>query len=124
MVSDVNSFAQKWSKSFAAKKFFTGFYSLLCSLNLNIFWPPLPKVQCQHFFLFSESLGKTNGKKWSQISILLLIKGVKLPRKKKVRFSTNFVLLAGVFGFSSTICIGQEMLCLSYVGFFCLRLSP
>ena len=33
-----------------------------------------------------ESLGKNNGKKWSQILKLLLIKGVKLPRKKKLFF--------------------------------------
>ena len=41
-------------------------------------------------------MGKNNGKKWIQIWILLLIKGVKLPRKKKW-FLTNFALLAGFF---------------------------
>ena len=37
-------------------------------------------------FSDSESLGKSNGKKWSQIGNLLLIKDEKLPRKKKVFF--------------------------------------
>ena len=48
-------------------------------------------------FRFSESLEKSNGKKWSQISKLLLIKGEKSPRKKKVSFLVNFALLAGFF---------------------------
>ena len=56
-------------------------------------------------FRFSESLVKGNGKKWSQILKLLLIKGVKLPRKM-------------FFGIGATIRIGQEMLCLPYAGFF------
>ena len=34
-------------------------------------------------FRFSESLGKSNGKKWSQIWKLLLIKGVESPQQKK-----------------------------------------
>ena len=47
-------------------------------------------------FRFCKSLGKINGKKGSQVWILLLIKGVKLPCKK-VWFLTNFALLAGLF---------------------------
>ena len=49
-------------------------------------------------FRFSESLGKNNGMKWSKIWKLLLIKGVKSPRKKKMFFSSaNFALLSGIF---------------------------
>ena len=44
----------------------------------------------------SESLGKSNGKKWSQIYKLLLIKSVKFPRKKKY-FLDKFCLTEQVF---------------------------
>ena len=42
-----------------------------------------------------ESLGKSNGNKWSQIWKLLLIKGVKLLRKKNC-FQTNFALMSRI----------------------------
>ena len=48
----------------------------------------------------------------------MLIKGVKLPRKKKLVFAAIFALLAGFFGIGATIRIGREMLCLPYAGFF------
>ena len=43
----------------------------------------------------SKSLGKSNGKKWSHIQKLLLIKGVKLPHKK-VCFGANLALLCKI----------------------------
>ena len=55
----------------------------VCSLlrnSLTVFLPPLPKSRMSQFFRDWESLGKSNGKKWSHIWKLLLIKGVKLPR--------------------------------------------
>ena len=58
---------------------------VICSLRFKVFLPPLPEVQCQ-FFFFLESLEKSFGKKWSQIVKLLLMKGLKLPCKKKVSF--------------------------------------
>ena len=48
-------------------------------------------------FRDSESFWKSNEKKWSQIWKLLLIKGVKLLRKKKVFFWANFALLSRIF---------------------------
>ena len=70
-------------------------------------------------FRFSESLRKNNGKKWSKIWKLLLIKGVKSPRKTKICFFANFVWLAGFFfGIGATNCSGREMLCLPYAEFF------
>ena len=42
----------------------------VCSLlryRLTVFLPPLPEVGCPIFFRDSECLGKSNGKKWSQI---------------------------------------------------------
>ena len=53
VVSDLNIFAQKWSKIAAAKKVFTDF-SPLFPLHLNVFLPPLHEVQCKviTFYVF------------------------------------------------------------------------
>ena len=58
----------------------------VCSLlryRLTVFLAPLPKVGCQIFFRDSESLGKSNWKKWSIIWTFLFGSGLKSPRKKK-----------------------------------------
>jgi hypothetical protein len=49
--------------------FFFFFFSLFSLLrySLTVFFPPLPKVGRQFFFRDLESLGKSNGKKWSNI---------------------------------------------------------
>ena len=63
-----------------------------------ISWNPMSKL-----FWNSESLGKTNEKKWSQIFILLLMKSVKSPRKKKLIFN-KFSLTSRIFlGIVATI---------------------
>ena len=49
--------------------------------DLNVFFPPLPKVGCPKLFEIWGSLGKSNGKKWSQIWKLSLKKGVESPGK-------------------------------------------
>ena len=82
MISDVNIFAQKVSKIAATKKF----------SPFKLLFPPTSHSPMFKLFRFSVSLGKTNGKKWSQIWIFLLIKGVKLQRNKKVLFLTNFTV--------------------------------
>ena len=46
---------------------------------------------------FSESLGKSNGKKWSHSLKKKLIKGVKSPRNYYFFSPANFALLAGFF---------------------------
>ena len=59
---------------------------------LNLFTPFKRLFACtfqsqmSHLFRFLEPLGKSNGKKWSQILKLLLIKGVKSPHKEKFVF--------------------------------------
>ena len=66
----------------------------VCSLLrycLNVLLPPLPKVGCSIFFRDSESLGKSNGKKWCQIWIFLFGSGLKSMRKK-VCFFADFAL--------------------------------
>ena len=44
-------------------------------------------------------------------------KGCKIAAEKKKRKMASFALLAGFFGISATIRIGQEMLCLMYAVF-------
>ena len=44
-------------------------------------------------------------------------KWCKIGAEKNCISLANFALLAGFFGISATICIGQEMLCLPYEGF-------
>ena len=117
MVSDLKAFAHKGCKIAAEKKsFFIDFFYLF-TLFKRLFaaasWNPMSK-----HFRFSESLEKSNEKKWSQIWKLLLIKGVKSPRKKKLVFLANFALLAVFFGIDTTTWIGREILCLPYAEFF------
>ena len=77
-------FTQKWCKIPRQNFFKTDFCHF--SLRLKVFLPPIPEVQRPILFWFSESLGKSNGKKWSQIVKLLLIEGLQLPRKAKCFF--------------------------------------
>ena len=47
---------------------------------------PTSRSRMSNIFRDSESLGKSNGKKWSQIWTFLCGKGLKSPRKKKFFF--------------------------------------
>ena len=91
--------AHKWSKIATTKKVFYGFFKSLFTFEVpftRLFsptsWSPMTKL-----FRFSESLVKTNIKKWSPIGILLVIKGVKLPREKKSLIFDEFCLASRIF---------------------------
>ena len=71
------------------------FLSCLFTLFTRLFAPTSHSPMSKQFRFF-ESLGITNWKKWSQIWILLLIKGVKLPRKKSLIFD-KFCLTSMIF---------------------------
>ena len=93
VVSDLKTFAHKGCKIAAAKKVFFliffsfGFLFTLCKcISAPTSRSPISKKN-----RYSGFLGKSNGKKWSQIW-----KGAKLPRKK-VFFLANFASLAGLF---------------------------
>ena len=58
VVSDLKTFAHKGCNIAAARNFFTIFFFFFCSLHLNVFLPPLPKVQCPNFLDFWNSLAK------------------------------------------------------------------
>ena len=61
--------------------FLTPFYGLFALTSQS----PMSKL-----FIYSESVRKSNGKKWSQIWKLLLKNGVKLPKKKKFKCIFSF----------------------------------
>ena len=59
------------------------------------FFPPFPKSDVKNVRDL-KSLGKSNGKKWSQIWKLFQIKGLKSLHKKKC-FGANFALMSRIF---------------------------
>ena len=63
---------------------------------LKHFVAPTSQSWMSKSFRDSESLGKSNEKKWSQIGKLLLIKGVKLLREKN-SFWANFAFMNWIF---------------------------
>ena len=66
----------KWPRQ---KKFITDFFYLFTPFN-RLFPPHFPSLMSK-LFRFSESLEKSNGKKWSQIWTFLFGSGLKLPYK-------------------------------------------
>ena len=59
----------------------------------NGLFAPTSRSQMSNIFRDSESLGKSNGKKWSQIWTFLFENCRKSPRKKKFFFLSLFPLL-------------------------------
>ena len=94
VVSRLNIFTQIWSKIAAAKSFFTDFFHLFTPFK-RLFAPTSQSPMFKNFKL-SESLGKSIGKKGSQIIKLLLILGVKLARIFYLIFC-KFCLTSTVF---------------------------
>ena len=73
------------------------------SVCLCVHFAPTSRSRMSNIFRDSESLGKINGKKWSQVLKLVLIKGVKLQRKKRFVFG-EFCLTSRIFfGIGATI---------------------
>ena len=60
----------------------------------NGLFAPTSRSRMSNIFRDSESLGKSNGKKWSHIGTFLFGSGLKPPRKKKFFFVADF---AGLF---------------------------
>ena len=58
----------------------------------NGLFAPTTRSRMSNIFRDSESLGKSNGKKWSHIWTILFGSGLKSPRKKKVSFFADFAL--------------------------------
>ena len=79
----MNIFVWKLSKIAAQKKVFFSLTFSLLRYRLTVF---CPHFRMSNIFRDSESLGKSNGKKWSNIWTSLFRSGLKSPRKKKVFF--------------------------------------
>ena len=120
MVSDMNIFVWKLSKIAAQKKSFFLLHFFQSSLVFGLFnglFAPISWSRMSNIFRDSESLGKSNEKKWSNIWTFLFGSGLKWPRKKKFFFCW-FCVGPPSYGIGATICIGREILCLPYAGFF------
>ena len=76
------TFAHEGCKIAAAKKVFYRFFYLLTLFKRLLF--PTSQSPMSKLFRCSGFLGKSNGKKWSQIVRLLLIKGENRRAKKIV----------------------------------------
>ena len=105
-------------KSWRKKKvfFFTFFGLFRFSVFFKGLFAPTSWSRMSNIFRDSEFLGKSNGKKWSNIWTFLFGSGLKSPRKKKV-FVCWFCLGPPSYGIGATIRIGREMLYLPYAGF-------
>ena len=83
------------------KKIFTFFGLLRFLVFSNCLYAPTFRCQMSNIFRDSESLGKSNGKKWSQIWTFLFENCLKSLRKKKF-FSSLFLVF---FGFRSFLTV-------------------
>ena len=103
MVSDMNIFVWNLSKIGAQKKvfFFTFFGLLRFLVFFNGIFASTSWNLMSNIFRDSEYLGKSNGKKWSQIWRFLFENCLKSPRKKKF-FSSLFSFF---FGFRSFLTV-------------------
>ena len=77
--------------TYRKKSFFLHFFGLLrFSVFFNGLFAPTSQNRMSNIFKDSESLGKSIGKKWSQIWTFLFENCRKLPRKKKFVFLSLF----------------------------------
>ena len=82
MVSDMNIFVWNCLKSQRKKKvFFSHFFTF--EVPFNGLFAPTSQSRMSNIFRDLESLGKRNGKKWSNIWTFLFGSGLKWPCKKK-----------------------------------------
>ena len=90
----MNIFVWKLSKIAAQKKgfFFTFFGLLQFLIFFNGLFAPTFRSRMSNIFRDSESLGKSNGKKWSNIWTFLFGSGLKSTRKKNFFFA-DFALV-------------------------------
>ena len=72
-------------------------YLFTFEVPFKCLFAPIFQSWISKVFRDSVFLGKSNGKKWSQIWKLLLIKGVKLPRQKKFVLGRTLPYWAGFF---------------------------
>ena len=72
-----------------AKKFFFFFIFFTFEVPFNGLFAPTSRSRMSNIFRNSESLGKSNGKKWSNIWTFLLESGLKSPCKKSFFFADS-----------------------------------
>ena len=117
MVSDLKTFTNERCKIATQKKFvfwqilpyWAWFFGIGVSHSVNVFFAPTSQIPMSKLFRFSEILGESNGKKWSQIWKLFAHKGYKTAAQIFFIFffSSNFALLAGFFGFGARLTLNK-----------------
>ena len=86
----MNVFVWKLSKIATQKKVFFSLTFFTFEVPFNGLFAPTSRSRMSKCFKDSELLGKSNGKKWSQIWTFLFANCLKLPRKKKFFVFTFF----------------------------------
>ena len=86
----MNIFVWKLSKIAARKKVFFFFTFIPFEVPFNGLFVPTSRSRMSNIFRDSEFLGKSNGKKWSQLWTFLFENCLKSPRKKKFFFPHFF----------------------------------
>ena len=89
MVSDMNIFFENCLKLPCKKKFFSSLFFTF-EVPFSGLFAPTSRSWMSNIFRDSESLGKSNGNKWSQIWTFLLENRLKLPRDFFLLFFTFF----------------------------------
>ena len=78
----MNIFVWKWSKIAPQKKVFFSSHFFTFEVPFNGLFATTSQSRMSNIFRDSEFLGKSNGKKWSNIWTFLFRSGLKSPRKK------------------------------------------
>ena len=73
-------------------------YLFTFKVPFKCLFAPTTQSWMSNIFRHSESLGTSNGKKWSQIGTFLFGSGLQSPNKKK-NFAANFGIFLDVFEF-------------------------
>ena len=81
MVSDIIIFVWNCLRSQRKKSIFSLIFFTF-EVPFNGLFAPTSQSQMSNIFRDSESMGKSNGKKWSNIWTFLFESGLKSPRKK------------------------------------------
>ena len=85
-----------FTKDFAISSLFLFCVFVCPSHFVHGLFAPISQSPMSKLFRYSESLGKSNWKKWSQIWTFFLKNGVKMPRQKKFFFFLRIFVICSL----------------------------